>query len=150
MPRALDCSRSFRPWNSRLHVGVCWDHLLPAWLEASTYRPFIRDPAVPLWLCHVPAAPPVSPTTSCGLQGGNSSSGLSAVEDGSGAVWNGDLIVEVGGWVWGGVEGVGGVGGGFWEGSVGGEGDGVSGGGVWDRGSQASHLIRHKKDSNPW
>lgn len=29
------------------------------------------------------------------LQGGNSSSGLSAAEDGSGAVWNGDLIVEV-------------------------------------------------------
>lgn len=31
------------------------------------------------------------------IMGGNSSSGLSAVEDGSGAVWNGDLIVEGGG-----------------------------------------------------
>jgi hypothetical protein len=28
-------------------------------------------------------------------QGGNSSSGLSAAEDGSGAIWKGDLIVEV-------------------------------------------------------
>jgi hypothetical protein len=28
-------------------------------------------------------------------QGGNSSSGLAAAEDGSGAVWTGDLIVEV-------------------------------------------------------
>lgn len=31
----------------------------------------------------------------CCLQGGNSSSGLAAAEDGSGAVWTGELIVEV-------------------------------------------------------